>query len=119
MKDWRKKHLIRLWLRRWQFLLGLEAWEIKLRYPQVLPPNKPGEEPSKGDAITNVSDFAKKRATIRFALSHMTTTDKIRRTCIHELCHLIADEETKEVHQWIRRLERHLDKIPRRIGGVF
>lgn len=117
MKDWRKKYLFRAWLRRWQYLLGFEKWMIRIRYVYDIPPDFKGEK-AYGDAET-FSNFEDKTAKIVFNLKRHKTEEKIRRTCIHELLHLVADEETKEVHQWIRRLERRLDRVPRRIGGVF
>lgn len=111
-----KKRLIRLYVRRWQYLLGFESWEI--RWTTGKPIATEGSPPPYGDAEC-FPDFDLKRAVIYFNLKRMNSLDKIERTAIHEILHCLSRDETKEMHQQIRRLEKTIRRVRLRSGGVF
>lgn len=115
MKDYQKRRLIRAYLRSWQYLLGLEGWQVRWTTGKPIEGN--GTSPPYGDAEC-FPDFDEKKAVIYFNLKRMTSVAKIDRTCLHELLHLLRRNETKEEHQFIRRLESVIRRVRMRTGRV-
>lgn len=114
-----KKYLIKAFMGRWVYLLGLEGWDVKWRTGKKIEGNS--AHPPYGDAEC-FSDQEAKTATIFFDLKRMTSAEKIERTTIHELLHLLhpdKDIDNVALHQFIRRMERTIRRIRLRSGGVI
>lgn len=115
MTPWKKRQLIRSYLRYWSLRL-VPGWEVRWTTGKV-EGGKNGHPPyGHAEAFPN---YEKKRVFIRFNLRWMTSEEKIERTVIHELFHcLTGEEESKEEHQMIRRLEKPIRRIRLRVGQV-
>lgn len=116
MKDWRKRYLLRFYIRRLQVRMGLEQTIIHYQAVRSLGPrrNRPPYNQAECYVHEDGSVF------LRFALSRLTSEEMIRRAVIHEFLHIFHSEEySEELHQFIRRLERPLDRMLRRGEWVF
>lgn len=116
MNDAQKKHLIRAFLKYWRVRL-IPEWAVLWRSGFVA--GGTNGHPPYGHAECYPS-YEDKRAFIRFNLLQMSSREKIERTVIHELFHcLTGEEESREEHQLIRRLERPIRRIRLRAGEVI
>lgn len=116
MKDYRKRYLLRFYIRRLQVRLGLERRVIRWRAVKEIGPRR------KKPPYNQAECFVHEDGSILFifSLALLNTEEIIRRAVLHEFLHIYHDDEySEELHQFIRRLERPLDRLLRRVEWVF
>ena len=108
----RSERLVKRYVERWAYLLGLGAWRITWEVTEK-PLVHAGEE------VAAVSDYERKRsgyqwARLRFYGPELTTPAKVEATVIHELLHLFDRGIGNDAHKLIYRLERPLRMVRQR-----
>ncbi len=91
----RQKNRCQPYFEKWVHLLGLDSWEIKVRYTdEPMQEDDPSGHWTFATFMHVMTDWSRMRGTVEVFCANLTDLSEreLERSIIHELCHVIVNE---------------------------